>query len=60
MTTKHRRVSVFAMVWVISAILGWLAGYEFDRRGGDVAMWVLCTIVVAGWAAACPYLKDQS
>lgn len=39
---------VFLLVCALSAILGWLAGYDFDYRSPDVAFWALMTILFGG------------
>lgn len=38
---------VFFMVCVVSAFIGWLAGYNFDHRGMDVAAWCIITLLIA-------------
>lgn len=38
MTTTTRRASVFFGALAFFAALAWLGGYDFDRRGDDVAM----------------------
>ena len=37
----------FLAVCILSACLGWIAGYNFDSRGGGVAIWILFTLLCA-------------
>ena len=38
MNAKHRRSAVFFSSLAFIALLCWIAGYDFDRRGVDVAI----------------------
>lgn len=33
------------LFWIVSAFIAWLGGYDFNRRGEDVAIYALCVIV---------------
>lgn len=40
MKPKHRRAAVFFASLTFIALLFWIAGYDFDRRGADVAIFL--------------------
>lgn len=45
---KYKDVIItMVSVWGISAIIGWVAGYDFNHRGLDVLMWVIITILIS-------------
>jgi len=39
--------TVFVFTCALSAVLGWIAGYDFDNRSWSVAAWVFFTLVYA-------------
>lgn len=44
-----RRGVAFTLVCMLSALLAWVAGYDFDQRGEGVAVWAGLTLM---WALA--------
>jgi hypothetical protein len=46
-----KRVAIFLSVCAASALFFWLAGFDFDRRGLDVAHAAVSTIFIAALAA---------
>ncbi len=40
-------VIVFIIVCMISALIAWLGGFNFDRRNVDVGAWSIMTLLVA-------------
>ena len=51
-------LALFIIVCSLSAILGWLSGFNFDRRSSEVAMWSFTTLVFAGFAGLIPHVND--
>ena len=46
-----KQVLVFISVCILSAFLGWIAGYNFDKRDLGVASWALFTVLIAYMAS---------
>lgn len=44
-------VTAFAGILLLSAMLAWLAGFNFDQRGAGVAYWAFVSLIVASWGA---------
>lgn len=42
-----KRLPFPIVVMLASAFIGWVSGYDFDARGGGVALWVFFTLVFA-------------
>ena len=53
MTTKYKQcVTIFIGLCCVSALIGWLTGYDFDYRSDGVAVWVFFTLLFSGYLAA--------
>ena len=49
---KYKLAMIFVSVLALSAFTGWLTGYNFDRRDGDIAAWFVMSIMVAVFVTA--------
>jgi uncharacterized membrane protein YvlD (DUF360 family) len=56
-TTKIS-IALFVIVITVSLIVAWLAGYNFDKRGIDVACWAAVTLCLSAWVAMIPYSDE--
>jgi hypothetical protein len=54
---KSKRLLAAAGTIAASVLGGWLAGYNFDYRGIEVAFWYAVTLAFAAFAAAYPFNK---
>jgi uncharacterized protein (DUF2062 family) len=41
---------------LVSAAIGWAAGYDFDYRGPVIAAWIFCSVILALLVAAVVYI----
>lgn len=52
MSKSTKAVMVFAVFCMLSSLIAWLAGYNFDHRGVDVAVWAFITVIMAALIGA--------
>jgi hypothetical protein len=52
-------VAALVAICLLSVLIAWLGGYNFDRRGYDVAMWSVLTLCIAAWAVGMINLVDS-
>ena len=45
--TKQSKQFFGAMLicWLVSTLIGWMSGYNFDHRDGVVGLWAVVTLV---------------
>ena len=58
---KTKLASLFIALLVLSAIMGWLTGYNFDQRDESVAIWAFMSVVLAFFVTLIfhDYLEDR-
>lgn len=59
MSAKVKRVLVFLLAMASWALVWWLAGYNFDRRGPDVAYFFVVALLTSAFFPACFSFKDK-
>lgn len=47
---KKKGLATFTGLCLVSAFVGWTAGYDFDYRSSGVGIWVGCTAMISAWA----------
>jgi hypothetical protein len=57
---RFKRFIPPALVVVLSAFLGWLSGYDFDKRNTEVCMWAGFTAALAWLAYMAPDIDNTN
>ena len=50
-----KRALIFVASMAVVAVIAWVGGYDFDRRGEDVAILLFFGLLLSFIASICPY-----
>jgi len=50
-----KRALIFVASMAVVAVIAWVGGYDFDRRGADAAAMLFSGLLLSFIASICPY-----
>ena len=50
-----KRALIFVASMAVVAVIAWVGGYDFDRRGADAAVLLIFGLGLSFVASICPY-----